>query len=171
MQASFKPKPFFRSAANSLTMVKFLKTLSEMFFIFCKEPDNKYFSLCEKQLISLWHTVQSFKAQKPFFTGRLLWACHYSLQKFWGISLPVVLVKKKKSKFSATLHSCYNKKSQGLSPDLCFNHITDFIPPYTNFRTSRSESRSNKVTYKEICFFLEVTFRAHPQSLFQCHPK
>lgn len=81
------------------------------------------------------------------------------------------MLKKKKSKFSATLHSCYNKKSQGLSPDLCFNHITDFIPPYTNLRTPRSESRSNKVTYKETCFFLEVTFRAYPQCLFQCHRK
>lgn len=143
-----------------------------MFFIFCKEPDNIYFSLCENNLNLCGILFSLLKHRNHSRLAGCLGPAIIVCRNFEEYHHLQFLLKKKKSKFSATLHSCYKKKITSTKPiPLFFNHITDFIPPYTNFRTSRSESRSNKVRYKETCFFLEVRFQAYLQSLFQCHCK
>lgn len=141
MQASFKPKPFLRSAARNLTMVKFLKSL-RFFPLSVERQIVNILVFMKKTNVTYCFALHPFKNVETIFS----WWAALGLPQFTELLYHYLY-----GKFSAILQA-YHIRNTRIGPQnsafLTLLFISNFILLYTNLRTTGSQSRPNKVTYK-----------------------
>lgn len=138
MQASFKPKPFLWSASRNLITVKLLKRLRFFPFSVKGQIVNILVSM-KNTYVTYRFALQPFKNVETIFS----WWAVSGLPQFTELLYYYLY-----GKFSAMLQAYHIRITRTGPRTLLFNLTSNFILLYTNLRTTGSQSRPNKVTYK-----------------------